>query len=344
MVDLDRRIVYWNRTAQMITGWTPEQVLGRRCFDRLLCHAGRDGRELCSEETCPMHKAMVSGEPSVEPVTLLARTASGTRVPVEIGFSPVFDDAGQVVGGVQSFMDVRERYEDLLRARRMQLASCTTRLDPPGPLRYATFLSPRDPVGGDYLFAEPLPRGGCAVFLADVMGHGTGAALHTAYLHGLCSELCAWLGTPAEFLKRMNARLCDLLSRSESFATAVVVAVDAQAHTLRAAGAGGPPPVVIGRDGAACEVAAAGLPLGMVAGGAPVAREYPFGPGDVMVLCTDGLSEAVGGSDGLASVLQDLGYPHASPGLAAVYRRAVEVSGKMALPDDVALVEVRFGD
>ncbi len=31
--DRDRRILYWSKSAQRITGWTPEDVVGRRCLD-----------------------------------------------------------------------------------------------------------------------------------------------------------------------------------------------------------------------------------------------------------------------------------------------------------------------
>jgi len=40
--DLERRITYWSKSAERITGWTAEDVLGRQCFDNVLCHIDKD--------------------------------------------------------------------------------------------------------------------------------------------------------------------------------------------------------------------------------------------------------------------------------------------------------------
>lgn len=344
VVNRNREIVFWNGAAQAITGWTADAVIGTACHDSLLCHVDKDGQELCGEDTCPLLRAMVTGEASRDPVMVLAKTADGERVPVEVSVAPVRDDQGSIVGGVETFVDVRERYEDLLRAQRMQLASCTRSLKLAGPLSFEALFSPHDLVGGDYLYAQALAHGGCAVFVADVMGHGIAAGLHTAYLHGLCSEFSAIIDRPAEFLGRLNDRLCELLKVSESFATALTAVFEPASGTMRVASAGGPPPLLMSADGGVAPVTCGGLPLGMMLSDSPEVVEHPMEPGDVVVLCTDGLSEAVerNGSGDLAQVLADLGYPAAEPGLPEVHRRVLERSGEIRLPDDTTLVEVRY--
>ena len=42
-VDRDRQITYWNRGAYRITGYSPQEVLGRTCRDNLLMHSDRSG-------------------------------------------------------------------------------------------------------------------------------------------------------------------------------------------------------------------------------------------------------------------------------------------------------------
>ena len=59
--DLDRRITYWSRAAERITGWAAADVLGRQCFDNVLCHIDKDGHLLCGEEYCPLHRSIVTG-------------------------------------------------------------------------------------------------------------------------------------------------------------------------------------------------------------------------------------------------------------------------------------------
>ena len=51
--DLERRITYWSRSAERITGWAAEDVVGTQCFDGILCHIDKDGHQLCGEEYCP---------------------------------------------------------------------------------------------------------------------------------------------------------------------------------------------------------------------------------------------------------------------------------------------------
>ena len=71
--DRDRRIVYWSKSAERITGWVPEDVIGRRCLDDVLCHTDKDNHQLCGEEFCPLHRSMVTGTTSNVPLIVFAR-------------------------------------------------------------------------------------------------------------------------------------------------------------------------------------------------------------------------------------------------------------------------------
>jgi phosphoserine phosphatase RsbU/P len=79
--DKDRRIVFWSRAAERITGWQSADVLGRRCLDDVLCHIDKDGHKLCGEEFCPLHRSMVTGAASTVPLMVFAqgKRASGYR-------------------------------------------------------------------------------------------------------------------------------------------------------------------------------------------------------------------------------------------------------------------------
>lgn len=57
-VDKERRITYWNRDAERITGFKDLQVLGKRCADNMLMHVDENGTLLC-ETACPLTRSDV---------------------------------------------------------------------------------------------------------------------------------------------------------------------------------------------------------------------------------------------------------------------------------------------
>ena len=102
-VDLERRITYWNRGAEQITGYAAQEVLGRRCSENILMHVDQSGTQLCLAG-CPLHATMADGENRQTEVYLHHR--DGHRVPVQVRVSPVRDESGRIVGGIEVFTDV----------------------------------------------------------------------------------------------------------------------------------------------------------------------------------------------------------------------------------------------
>ena len=46
--DKDRRIIFWSPSAEKLTGWKAEEVVGHYCRDNVLCHVDIQGGPLCS--------------------------------------------------------------------------------------------------------------------------------------------------------------------------------------------------------------------------------------------------------------------------------------------------------
>lgn len=99
-VDRQRRITYWNRGAERITGYKAEQVVGKSCSDNILNHCTEDGCELCTT-TCPLTQSMKTGKSGE--VEVFLHHANGHRVPVSVRTSPIYDEAGKVIGAVEIF-------------------------------------------------------------------------------------------------------------------------------------------------------------------------------------------------------------------------------------------------
>lgn len=111
-VDDMRRILYWNRGAERITGYSFAEVAGLLCSrDDGMCHIDEDGVRLC-QSLCPLLTAMAKGEQSQRRVYLSHK--KGHRIPVDAVTSPVYGEGGGIIGAVQVFRDATA-YEEAER-------------------------------------------------------------------------------------------------------------------------------------------------------------------------------------------------------------------------------------
>ncbi len=97
-VDNRMNIACFNRAAEAITGYKKEEVLGRPCHDVLqtnICH-----------DACAMRYTLETGQPIVD-LAITITSANGETLPVSISTSLLRDKEGRVVGGVETFRDLR---------------------------------------------------------------------------------------------------------------------------------------------------------------------------------------------------------------------------------------------
>ena len=101
-VDRDRRITYWNKGAEQISGYSAKKVVGLHCMDNLLNHVTENGIQLCLNG-CPLHATMQDGKNRTAEVYL--HHADGHRVPVQVRTSPIRDENNEIIGAVETFSD-----------------------------------------------------------------------------------------------------------------------------------------------------------------------------------------------------------------------------------------------
>ena len=343
----ERQIVYWSKSAERLTGWASADVVGHRCMDNILNHIDMNGRQLCGEELCPLRRCMVTGRPSESPAIIFGKTKSGGRLPMAVTVSPLYDEEGQVIGGVETFRDFSETYANLERAKQIQTLSLEHDLPKDDRVSFTTFYLPHDMIGGDFFAIRQLDADYYGFILADVMGHGVAAALHTMELSSLWNRHCQALTDPAHFARLLNRDLCKVV-KDESFATAICGILNASQRSLRIVSAGGPPLVIVRSDGQTEQVSAAGLPFGLLEDADYDEEQFTCQPGDSLLMFTDGaveISDPGGkllGSDGLLGILSSQGYPEAGIRMEALQEALLTFSNGISLDDDLTLLEVRF--
>ncbi|MGB6068631.1 MAG: PAS domain S-box protein [Desulfomonilaceae bacterium] len=117
LVDRDRRITYWNRAAERITGFSRDEVVGTFCRDNVLNHVDELGTPLCDSALCPAEQSMTT-ERTMEQ-SLYLRHKEGHRIAIAARVVPMKNFNGKILGAIHSFTDnnaaveTRRQIEDL---------------------------------------------------------------------------------------------------------------------------------------------------------------------------------------------------------------------------------------
>jgi len=348
ITDTDRRIVFWNQAAQRITGWAAEEVVGHPCRDNILVHADKDGHQLCGDEHCPLHRSIVTGQPSAEPMLVFAQHRSGSRIPVEVTVSPVRNHAGQVIGGIEVFRDLTESVRDQVRAKEIQEMAVKCELPQDNRLSFEMRYQPRDIVGGDFFRIDKLGDDHYAIFVADAKGHGVAAALYTMLLRSLWQEHRQDLESPVRFMGVVNARLHALVHDAGYFGTAVLASYDAASGQLRLVRAGHPSPLLFHAKGSVEMIGCANPALGLFPSTNYKETAEQLAPEDALLLYTDGATELFDGQNhelGLEGLLQ-LARTQVCDGsitgfhLDQLEEQLLRFSNEIHLPDDLTLIKL----
>ena len=116
-VNPDREIIYWNKGAERITGYAAGEVVGSHCWDNILMHVNALGESLCLTG-CPLAKVIAAGGEIKAEVFLSHK--DGHRVPVAVRATPITDDEGKIIGGVEVFSDNTEKITALHQVEELQ--------------------------------------------------------------------------------------------------------------------------------------------------------------------------------------------------------------------------------
>jgi ketosteroid isomerase-like protein len=187
----------------------------------------------------------------------------------------------------------RARIEQELRvARRIQQASLPEEVPTLDRWEISPLYRPAREVGGDFYDFHLLSEGRLGVVIGDATGKGVPAALVMSTTCGMLQLAAQELdsSSPGEVLSRVNETLFARIP-SNMFVTCFYAVLEPESATLRYANAGHDLPY-LWHGGAAEELRARGMPLGLMPGMHYEEKEIVLQEGDSALLYTDGLVEA----------------------------------------------------
>jgi serine phosphatase RsbU (regulator of sigma subunit)/anti-anti-sigma regulatory factor len=201
---------------------------------------------------------------------------------------------------------------DLERAEVIQCALFPA--EPPRLERYSvtTIYRPGLHVGGDLYHATRIGERHLALYVADATGHGVSSAMLSVLFH---RRLAMTDGSgqplsPAAALEGVNRALCGDGVAPGLFLTAAYCLLDLETDELVVASAGHPPVLLRRASGAIRRIARTGPALGLTAGASYGEERERLGPGDRLLLFTDGLLPLGDDPESWQALEHSLGAPH----------------------------------
>ncbi|MEM7482245.1 MAG: SpoIIE family protein phosphatase [Acidobacteriota bacterium] len=236
--------------------------------------------------------------------------------------------------------------DELNLARRIQLALLPRRLPSLAGFVLHCANAPSRGVSGDIYLAVERATGECVLMVVDVSGKGMSASLLTASLEALSAGPIEEGDSPEVICTKLSRRLYRR-TPPERFATAFLGALEPKSGTFRWSSAGHTPAILLRANGESEPLSCTGMPLGLVPDAAYRLERTLLGPGDTLLLYTDGITEAENaegvdyGIDRLVEVLRrhaDLAPPELA---AAIEKDLAHFAGARVFEDDRTLMILR---
>ena len=206
--------------------------------------------------------------------------------------------AGQMSISLQNALLLLERVqvvrieEELRLARQIQRSFLHSEFPPTPRFDVHALNIPSKEVGGDFYDLVPADDGAFLLAIADVAGKGVPAALLSSMLQASLRTQAGSIFSVAEILRNINT-LVYRATAVHQFATFFIARVEHDTLHLTFSNAGHNFPVVIRRDCEPVYLERGGTVLGIVDGAAYEEERVSLKTGDLVVLYTDGISEAM---------------------------------------------------
>jgi len=308
LLDETGNFVYVNEATQQSLGYTSEQMRRMNIADINTVMQDEEYQEL-------FHRARAE---TVPPFEAENRRADGTTFPVEASVSALtIGDKTLLFATARDITERRRQQEELtaLYEREHRIAESLQRSllnKPPASiltgLDVETIYRPawdEALVGGDYFDVFALDGGRLALVVGDVSGKGLEAASRTAEIKYTLRAYLREHSDAASALSRLNAFLCESqameVGSDEYFVVMTLAVIESATGKTQIAVAGSEPPILLHTDREFEEIPVTGIPLGIATKANYVGRDLYLETGDLLLVATDGITEARRGREFLGN-------------------------------------------
>ncbi len=264
---------------------------------------------------------------------------------------------------VATLVELQKLYDsldrDLIEARKLQQTLVRDRVRDYGWARVSLLLRNSGRVGGDLVGSFRVDDDRFVAYSIDVSGHGVASAMMTARLAGFLTgsapeqNLAFGKGPdgshvllpPEVVVERFNRLMLDEIQAEQYFTMAFAV-VDRVRGRLWLVQAGHPHPILIRADGRIEQLGQGGLPVGLLPEATFERQEFAIGPGDRLLLFSDGFTECPlpsgqdFGQEGLIESLRRSAHLSGADLLEALVWDLARQAGSDSFPDDVSGVVI----
>jgi phosphoserine phosphatase RsbU/P len=291
-------------------------------FRTLAASDGASARQILRHESADLIllDVVMPGETGFETCSLLKSNPATADIPVI--FLSALDDViskvtGLKVGGVDYMSKPVHREEVLARARvhlriretnrvlaaqhrerlerlRSAQRAILVRPDEYPEASFAVYYKPFEETSGDFYDVIPLDSNSFGYFVADVSGHGIGAAFFTSAVKALLRQYSGPLYSPEDTMRGVDLVMRQLMGE-EQYLTACYARLNRRARVLSVVSAGHPPALVVDPEGKVQVLHMDSDPLGMFSSIALQRKDLKVSAGDRIFLYSDGLIESTPG-------------------------------------------------
>jgi sigma-B regulation protein RsbU (phosphoserine phosphatase) len=241
----------------------------------------------------------------------------------------------------------RELQKEVQIAQEVQARLFPQERPPLETLQYTGACRSARGVGGDYYDFLALGPSRLGITVADIAGKGLSASLLMASLQALVrSHAPSLSGRPREFAKEINRHLCESTDDAR-YATLFFGVYDDSARELSYLNAGHNPPIVLRASGEIERLNLGGMVLGLFEGNSYEEGKVRLDPGDLLVIFSDGITEAVSrqdeefGDDALVELIRRHSGLPPEELLARITEEVDSFTGPVPPVDDMTLIVAR---